>query len=154
MEPTPNERYRRTATPNPQAVYWDASAVLSVVIADVHSAKATTAARRNDAHLLSTLALAEALAVVARLEREGALPAALADAARDVVVNGPWRRLSLQPDWKSVETLAARWPLRGADLWHLATADTLRRELPDLKVITFDTRLGVASQGIGLRVIS
>jgi hypothetical protein len=50
--------------------------------------------------------------------------------------------------------LAALWPLRGADLWHLATADTLRRELPDLKVITFDSRLAVASQGIGLDVIS
>ena len=53
-----------------------------------------------------------------------------------------------------METLAVQWPLRGADLWHLAAADTLRRELPDLKVITFDSRLGVASQGIGLEVIS
>ena len=124
-----------------------------MLIADAHSARATTAARSNDAHLLSTLALAETLAVVARLEREGELPAPLADAARDVVLNGPWRRLSLQPDWKSIDTLAAKWPLRGAELWHLATADTLRRELPDLKVITFDTRLGVASQGIGISVI-
>lgn len=147
-------RCRRIATPDPQAVYWDASAVLSVVIADVHSTRASTAARSNDAHLLSTLAFAEAFAIVARLEREGSLPTALADAARDVVVNGPWRRLSLQPDWTSLEMLAARWPLRGADLWHLATADTLRRELPNLKVITFDSRLAVASQGIGLDVIS
>jgi len=125
-----------------------------VVIADVHSTKATTLARSHDAHLLSTLAFAETFAVVARLEREGSLPTALADAARDVVVNGPWRRLALQPDWKSVEALAARWPLRGADLWHLASADTLRRELPNLKIITFDARLAVASQGIGIDVIS
>lgn len=143
-----------TATPDPQPVYWDASAVLSVLIADVHSAKATSAARSNDAHLLSTLAFAETFAVMARLERDGNLPKALADAARDLVVNGPWRRLALQPDWQAIETHAARLPLRGADLWHLATADTLRRELPDLKVITFDTRLAVASQAIGFDVIT
>jgi hypothetical protein len=125
-----------------------------VLIADTHSTKATAAARSDGAHLLSTLAFAETFAVVARLEGEGNLPKVLADAARDVVVNGPWRRLSLQPDWKSMEMLAVQWPLRGADLWHLAAADTLRRELPDLKVITFDSRLGVASQGIGLEVIS
>jgi hypothetical protein len=33
------------ADPNGQAVYWDASAVLSVLIADVHSARATATAR-------------------------------------------------------------------------------------------------------------
>jgi len=125
-----------------------------VLIADAHSSRATAVARIDGAHLLSTLAFAETFAVVARLEREGILPTVLADAARDVVLNGPWRRLSLQPDWKNIETLATRWPVQGADLWHLATADTLRRELPELKVITFDARLALASQGIGLDVVS
>jgi predicted nucleic acid-binding protein len=140
--------------PDGQPVYWDASAVLSVLIADVHSAKATATARSAGTHLLSTLGYAEAFAVIARLERDGALPTVLADAASEVIVNGPWRRLSLQPDWKAIEGLASRWPVRGADLWHLATAETLRRELPELKMITFDARLGSASQGIGLPVIS
>ncbi len=137
-----------------EPVYWDASAVLSVLIADVHSAKATATARSAGTHLLSTLGYAEAFAVIARLERDGELPAVLAEAATEVIVNGPWRRLSLQPDWKAIERLASRWPVRGADLWHLATAETLRRELPELKMITFDARLGLASQGIGLPVIS
>jgi predicted nucleic acid-binding protein len=142
------------ADPDGQAVYWDASAVLSVLIADVHSARATATARSAGTHLLSTLGYAEAFAVIARLEREGTLPTVLADAARDVIVNGPWRRLSLQPDWKAIEELASRWPVRGADLWHLGTAETLRRQLPELKMITFDARLVLASQGIGLPVIS
>jgi hypothetical protein len=127
---------------------------LSVLIADVHSPKAVATARRKGTHLLSTLGYAEALAVIARLERDGLLPTVLADASKDVVVNGPWRRLSLQPDWKAIEALASRWPVRGADLWHLAAAETLRRELPELRMITFDARLGLASQGIGLPVIS
>jgi hypothetical protein len=142
------------ADPAGQPVYWDSSAVLSVLIADVHSPKASATARRKGTHLLSTLGYAEAFAVIARLEREGTLPTVLAEAARDVVVNGPWRRLALQPDWKAIEGLATRWPVRGADLWHLAAAETLRRELPELRMITFEDRLGLASKGIGLPVIS
>lgn len=135
-------------------LYWDASAVLSALIADIHSAKATAAAQADGTHLLSTLAFAETLAIVARLEREGSLPGALAEQARDRVLNGPWRRLSLQPDWKNMEILAARWPVRGADLWHLAAADTLRRELPELKLVTFDVRLAGAARGIGFEVVA
>jgi predicted nucleic acid-binding protein len=137
-----------------QPIYWDASAVLSVLIHDVNSARATATARGAGTHLFSTLGYAEAFAVVARLEREGSLPSVLADAAREVIVSGPWRRLALQPDWKAIEGLAPRWPLRGADLWHLATAETLRRQLPELTMMTFDARLALASQGIGLPVIS
>ena len=135
-------------------VYWDASAVLSVLIADGHSARATAAARRPGTHLISTLCSAEVSAVLARLERDRTLPTVLADAARELVRNGPWRRLTLQPDWASIDDLATRWPLRGADLWHLATAVTLSRELPELRLITFDSRLTLASSGAGLALLS
>lgn len=135
-------------------IYWDASAILSVLIRDAHSARATGAARRRVTHLVSTLGYAEVLAVIARLERERELPTVLADSARDVVRNGPWRRLALQPDWASIDDLAARWPLRGADLWHLATATTLNRELPEMRMITFDSRLLAAASGLGLALLS
>lgn len=131
-------------------VYWDSSAVLSVLISDVHSTEATAAARLTGAHLLSTLAYAEVFAVLARLERGGNLPSVLADSARELIRNGPWRRLALQPDWANIDDLAVRWPLRGADLWHLATALTLSRELPELRLITLDARLTAASDGLGL----
>jgi predicted nucleic acid-binding protein len=135
-------------------IYWDASAILSVLIRDAHSARATGAARRRDTHLLSTLGYAEVLAVIARLERERELPTVLADSARELVRNGPWRRLALQPDWASIDDLATRWPLRGADLWHLATAVTLSRELPEMRMITFDSRLMAASTGLGLALVT
>lgn len=131
-------------------IYWDASAVLSVLIRDAHSAGAVGVARRRVTHLLSTLGYAEVLAVIARLERERELPAVLADSARELVRNGPWRRLALQPDWTRIDDFAARWPLRGAGLWHLATAATLGRELPEMRMITFDSRLMAASAGLGL----
>src|SRR5260370_33074122 len=105
-------------------------------------------------HLPATLGWAEAFAVHGRLAPDRSLPTVLADTARDVVTNGPWRRLSLQPAWKAIEGLAVRWPVRGADLWHLAAAATLRRELPPLQMIPFDSRLALASPRIGLTVIS
>ena len=134
-------------------IYWDASAILSALIRDAHSARASGVARRRVTHLVSTLGYAEVLAVIARLERERELPTVLADSARELVRNGPWRRLALQPDWASIDDLAARWPLRGADLWHLATAATLSRELPEMRMITFDSRLIAASTGLGLNLL-
>jgi predicted nucleic acid-binding protein len=130
-------------------IYWDASAILSVLFKDAHSEQATLVARRSVTHLVSTLGYAEVVAVIARLERDKELPTVLAEAARELVRVGPWRRLTLQPDWSGIEELALLWPLRGADLWHIATASTLSRELPELQLFTFDSRLALASRGTG-----
>ena len=131
--------------------YWDASAILSVLVHDAHSSGAAALARRRATHLVSTLAYAEVSAVLSRLERERALPSVLADAARAQLRDGgPWRRLHLQPDLGEIDGLAGRWPLRGADLWHLATAVTLSRELPELQLATYDARLSAASAAVGL----
>lgn len=63
---------------------------------------------------------------------------------------GPWRRLYLTPDWDEFKSLAHKWPLRGADLWHLATAKTLQKRIPEFYLLTFDNRLMVAAMGEGL----
>ncbi len=117
---------------------------------DVNSDRATEAAASGGANLLSTLAFAEVAAVLARLQREGHLSPVLAGAARSVIEGGPWRRLTLQPDWAVIDEIAGGWPVRGADLWHLATAVTLRRQLPELQLITFDSRMAAAADGLGL----
>lgn len=137
--------------PEPEAVYyWDTSAALSALFKDDHSDEAFGWGRMEAVHLLSSLAYAETCAVIERLRREQQLPPALADSAHDAIADGPWRRLSLLPDWDLVRSLGHRWPLRGADLWHLGTAVTLQRELPSLRMLTFDTRLAVAAEGAGL----
>jgi len=89
--------------------------------------------------------------VIARIEREGVCATVLIDAARAAFEGGPWRRLHLDPEWAIVVQLARAWPLRGADLWHLATAKNLQTEIPELTFLTYDNRLVVAARGEGLR---
>lgn len=131
------------------AVYWDGSAVLSALFRDRTSDEASRRARSSEVHFLSTLAWAEVHAVIARMERERVLAKVLIAAAREAFEGGPWRRLNAVPDWKLVRSLSLKWPLRGADLWHLAVAKSLQPELPELAFISFDARLAAAARGEG-----
>ncbi len=88
--------------------------------------------------------------MIARLQRERALGKSLVAASREALEDGPWRRLNAAPDWKVVRDLSLKWPLRGADLWHLAVAKSLQGELPELALLSFDARLAVAAKGEGL----
>jgi transposase len=56
----------------------------------------------------------------------------------------------VSPSWDTIAMLARKWPLRGADLWHLAAAKDLRAELPELKMLSFDAPLATAAAGDGL----
>jgi predicted nucleic acid-binding protein len=131
-------------------VYWDASAILSALFRDDHSAKALQWARRPGSHFISSLAATETHAVIARLERERATARVIAASARETLATGPWRAINVTPAWDSIEQLAKRWPLRGADLWHLAAAKSLHADLPELVLLSYDTRLSASAQGEGL----
>ena len=128
-------------------VYWDSSAILSALFTDAHSETAKQWADETGHHFVSTLANAEVCAVIARMEREHLLAETFVHAAFEVLDNGPWRRIYIRPDWKTVRSLSARWPLRGADLWHLATAKSIYSEFPELTLLTFDKRLKKAAKG-------
>jgi len=130
-------------------LYWDTSAVLSYLFVDSHSAITHKWAATEGHHLLSSLAHAEACAVVARMTREGIIDETDANAARATVQNGWWRQLNGLPDRDTVSLLAQKWVLRGADLWHLAMAVSFREELPELKLISFDDRLNKPATGEG-----
>jgi predicted nucleic acid-binding protein len=131
-------------------VYWDASAILSALILDAHSARAVATAQRPLTHLISTLTFAEVIAAVARAESLGGLDPQRAKAARQLLRHGPWRRLMLQPDWVVITAVATQAGLRGADLWHLASVSTLTRQLPEVRLFTFDDRLAGAAAAMGL----
>lgn len=135
---------------NSAVIYWDASAVLSALFKDKHSETAIDWSRREGVHLLSSLASAEVYAVISRIKREGLLTDVLIKAAYESLEEGPWRRLNLLPDGNRIKTLSQKWPLRGADLWHLAAAETLRERIPELFLLTFDHRLMAAAMGEGL----
>ena len=126
-------------------VYWDTSAVLSALLQDIHSNEARAWLSRDVVHLVSSLAGAEFHASLARLHREGHLTPLQSTATAQAYEQGPWRRVSLSPDPNLFEPLASKFRLRGADLWHLAMAMTLRSELPELMLLTFDVVLRTAA---------
>ena len=129
------------------SVYWDASAILSALFTDSHSQLAGDWAAREGVHLISTLGFAEVIAVISRMQRGRVISAALKKSALEILDSGPWRRTVIVPEWKTIQLLAAAWPLRGADLWHLATVRTIQKELPEIKMISFDKRLYEAACG-------
>jgi predicted nucleic acid-binding protein len=133
-----------------QVIYWDASAILSALVEDDHTIQAQDWLKKRGAHVVSTLSYAEVLAVFERLRRSGVVSDKPVDRALEGLDRGPWQRLDLQPDWGDIRFLASKWSLRGADLWHLSTAMGLLRETGKLTLLTFDKRLTLAAQGVGL----
>ena len=133
-----------------RATYWDTSAILSALFSDAHSAQASAYARSDGFHFVTSLGWAEAHAVMSRIEREGALSRTLVDSARATLEAGPWRRINIGPSWSALTSLARKWPLRGADLWHLATAKELQTDIAELAFLSFDQRLTTAATGEGL----
>ena len=133
----------------PVLLYWDSSAILSLVALHPRRGEAIAWSRARSVHLLSTLAWAEVNAGLARLRRESG-STEVVQSARDALDRVPWHRLPDPPEWEVITSLAATWPLRGADLWHLALAKTLQQERPELRLLSFDDRLSKAAAGEGL----
>lgn len=128
-------------------IYWDTSALLSYLFKDNHSDLVVRTSRQKGVHLLTSLSVAEVYTVISRIQRENLLAAITIEALFDMLERGPWSRLNIVPDSLSMRELAGRWPLKGAGLWHLATAKTLQREFPELMMLTFDRELARASRG-------
>ena len=131
-------------------IYWDASAILSTLFSDLHSETAKTWADKKSVHFISTLAFAEVCAVISRMRKEGLLNDIMTQAVFEVLDRGPWRRIFSWPELKIIESLSTKWPLRGADLWHLATAKSISKEFPELYLLSFDNRLKQAAEGESL----
>ena len=74
------------------------------------------------------------------------LAAPNAELALGAISSSPWIALAGGPSSATLRTLAQRYPLRGADFWHLALAVDLAEELPELRLLTFDSVLGTAAR--------
>lgn len=132
------------------AVYWDASAVISSLLDDAHTSDALAWLHKDCAHLMSSLAYAETCSILSRLFRDKAVTEKKMDVALESISSAPWLRLKMSPGWDEISEAARRWNLRGAALWHLAMALTLRRRgRSDLKMLTFDDRLRRAANDAG-----
>jgi len=139
-----------TPTSSWAATYWDSSAIVSALFPDSHTDEAQAEVRKSNVHLMSSRAWVETLAILARTEREGAMPADRIEAAYEVLAGRVWRRVDVLPRWEGIRGLARTWALKGADLWHLAAAKGLREEVPGLRLLSFDRRLQAAARGEGL----
>lgn len=135
-----------TGEAKPVVIYWDASAILSALLLDKDSQDAQKWANQSGHHFLSHLSYAEVLAVLSRIRRERDMSVLLVDVAFEVLENGPWRRLFIIPQWNIIKNLSNKWPLQGADLWHLSAAKGLQEHFPELRLLTYDARLKVAAQ--------
>lgn len=134
-------------------VYWDSSGILSVFFEDAHSKKVLAWLKKKGIHLISSLGYAEVCAVISRLRREKLVSDVLLNAALDTLSAGPLRQLKIQPDRKWMVSLSAKWPLRGADLWHLAAAKTLAEQVPEMILLTLDSRMRDAARQEGLTAV-
>ncbi|RJX24922.1 MAG: PIN domain-containing protein [Dethiobacter sp.] len=130
-----------SSNPKIRVLYWDTSAIISALLKDEHSEQALNYAHSAGVHLISSLALAETHAVLSRIRRERLLADILNEACMEALEKGPWRQLLIVPGTAEIKILAKKWPLRGADLWHLAAVKTLQKELPELLMLTFDHKL-------------
>ncbi len=136
-----------------RVTYWDTSALVATLFVEKRSAEARARAGSPGVHLMSSLAWAELHAVLARARRTGSFPEARVDAMQAAVVAGPWHYVNTAPRQDVCQSLARRWGLRGADLWHLALAKTLCADLPELTFAVYDARLAEAAAGEGLLIL-
>ena len=135
--------------PKPVAVYWDPTSVLSALFKDSNSEKALRISKKEGAHFLSSLCYAEVCAVLSEIREGKELKEVLIDVAFETLRVGPWRRLNIWPDWNTLISLSQKRSLKGSTLWHLASAKTLQKQIPELILLTFDVDLKAAAEGEG-----
>jgi predicted nucleic acid-binding protein len=129
------------------AIYWDTSAVISVLTVDTHTSDALAWFSKDSAHLISSLTFAEASSVLSRLRREGVMTTSDANKALATLSSAPWRKVSRGPGWDQITGAAQAWNLRGADLWHISMALTLKRQgIHELLLLTYDSQLRAAAE--------
>jgi predicted nucleic acid-binding protein len=134
----------------PVAVYWDPTSVLSALFQDSNSEKALAMSKKEGVHLVSGLCYSEVASVLSRIRRRKIVNEVLIEVTLEALKNGPWRHLNIWPEWSMLMALSSKRPLKAANLWHLASAKTLQKQIPELTLLTFDEELKTAAEEEGL----
>lgn len=124
-------------------LYWDTSAILPLLIEDIHTTKSIAATQQTRINFVSSLGVAEILGILSRIPSDqGSIKREefLTDLQKSY-----WNLISEQPEITNLYSLSKNYKLRGADLWHLGVLIGLKRELPEIQMITFDQELGLAA---------
>jgi uncharacterized protein len=137
--------------------FWDASAIVPLLLLEERTGTLQALARRDPAMLVWWATEVECASAVARLERHGALEESAATAAfhRLQQLAGSWHEV--EPS-DAVREAAVRFlrvhPLRAADALQLAAAFAVAERRPSsLEVVTLDDRLAGAARKEGFMVV-
>lgn len=128
-------------------LYWDTSAIIPLLIEEKHTLRATEIAHRSHLNVISTLGFSEIMATLSRM------PDVNAQIGRNKFLEdhqkGVWSLTQLQPSFKTIELFSSRYPLKGADLWHLSVFYEIKKEFPSIQLLTFDQQLMSTAQKEG-----
>lgn len=136
-------------------LYLDTSALVKLFVEEAHSPEVRTAARLAGACATSRIAYVEALAALARREREGLDPAVAQEIRKGF--EAAWPDLMVvevgRPITVRAAALARSHALRAYDAVHLASAQEIFETSPDLVFACFDDRLNLAAMAQGMRTL-
>jgi predicted nucleic acid-binding protein len=137
--------------------FWDASAVLPLLVAEPPSAALLDLLERDPVMLVWWGTPVECASALARLERERALGAADAGRALERLraLSGQWQEVSPVDAIRSAaQRLLRVHPLRTADSLQLAAATLVSEHEPtSLEVVCLDERLAEAARREGFPVL-
>jgi len=137
--------------------FWDASAILPLLVHESSTRPAQSLAAKDPAMLVWWASEVECASALARLEREGALEDSAAAEAFDRLrqLAGAWHEV--EPN-DAIREAAVRFlrvhPLRAPDALQLAAAFmAAERRPPSLEVVTLDYRLAAAARKEGFVLV-
>jgi len=137
--------------------FWDASAIVPLLVAEASTRRLQAIAARNSGMLVWWGSEVECVSALARLERDGALgPRAVILAFKRLrQLSAGWHEIDPSD---AVREAAARFlrvhPLRAADALQLAAAFLGSERRPaTLELVTLDDRLATAARKEGFTVI-
>jgi uncharacterized protein len=136
--------------------FWDASAIVPLLITETTTGAVQTLGAKDRAMLVWWATEVECASAVARLERDGALDAAAVRAAFERLTQLATGWHAVDPS-DSIRETAVRFlrvhPLRAADALQLAAAFIAAERRPSsLEVVTLDDRLAAAARKEGFVV--
>jgi predicted nucleic acid-binding protein len=137
--------------------FWDASAIVPLLMMEAATRTTLALAAKDPAMLVWWATQVECASAIARLERDGALDSSAVTHAFDRLrhLAGGWHEVDPSD---AVREAAVRFlrvhPLRAADALQLAAAFVAAERRPSsLEVVTLDERMAVAARKEGFAVI-
>jgi predicted nucleic acid-binding protein len=135
--------------------FWDASAIVPLLVAEESTRRLQALAAKDSAMLVWWGSAVECISALARLERDGALSSPTLALQRLQQLSAGWHEIDPSDE---IRETAARFlrvhPLRAADALQLAAAFAAAERRPaSLEIVTLDDRLADAARKEGFALL-